>query len=155
MASSSTRPYQQHGVFFPAETTDADADPPLTSVEWPALPARLVQPSPRKKRRTAAEATGLHIAEKGFLLNKVLAEPGVLLVQSEADGKLYILKISQPGSDAEEGDVFFDDPLDLRVSTWDDAPGPLDDTAPFFNKLVYWQKLTREETDPIFALYFE
>ncbi|CAN8099839.1 unnamed protein product [Discula destructiva] len=160
MTSSSTRPYQQHGVFFPIQTTDEDADPPLTSVEWPPLPAHLGQPSPRKKRRTAAEAAGLHMAQKGFLLVKILVDmdPGqVLLVQSEANGKLYILKISKPGSDIEEHEdaTFYEEPLDLRVSTWEDAPGYLNVDAPFFNKLSYWQKLASEETDPTYSLYFE
>lgn len=153
MASSSSRPYQQQGVFFPIQTSDPDAEPSLETVEWPKLPNPAV-PSPRKKRRTLAEAVNVHIAEKGFLLVKIIAEPRVLLVQSEAARKFYILKISQPGEDVEEGEPMYEEPLDLRVSTWRDAPGCLDE-EPFFNKLVFWQKLTREDDDPIFALYFE
>lgn len=98
------------------------------------------------------------MAEKGFLLVKILAEPAVLLVQSETDGKLYILKISQPGADLEEDEddaEFYEDPLELRVSTWVNAPGVLPDDAPFFNQLRFWQRLTVEGSDPVYALYFE
>lgn len=79
----------------------------------------------------------------------------MLLVQSKANLKLYILKMSQPGADVEEEDQgWYEEPLDLRVSTWEGAEGVLD-KEPFFNKLEFWQKLTREEENPVFALYFE
>lgn len=154
MASSASRPYQQHGVFFPCPQSDPDAERPLKSEEWPAVPAARDGPSPRKRRRTTTD-DGLHVAEKGFLLVKIIADPGVLLVQSEANGNLYILKLSQPGADIEEGDEYYEDPLDLRVSTWVDAPGILPSDVSFFNKLKFWQKLTLEDSEPVYALYFE
>ncbi|KAK7728037.1 hypothetical protein SLS63_006888 [Diaporthe eres] len=92
----------------------------------------------------------------------------MLVVQSVQTGELLAQKLLRPSGDPDYPGYEYEEPLELRISTWqdtlpsnefpNDVPlGVLPRDAPFFNKLRFWQHLTPDDelNMPAYSLYFE
>lgn len=148
MSTASTRPYRQLGVFLPVQSR-AD-HPDRVTREWPRI-------------------HNTHLASKGFLLGSLvdtISGASMIIVQSVQTGELLAQKLVRPNTD--DPDYQYEEPLDLRISTWQETlpsaefPGsvplgvlPWD--APFFNRLRFWQQCTPDDewAMPAYLLYFE
>lgn len=138
MATAQARPYRQVGVFLPVQTRSAAPD--RVAREWPTINKN-------------------HVASKGFVLVDMVStinRATVLIVQSVQTGELLVQKLVRPNT--EDPDYEYEEPLELRISTWQDTLpsaefpdgvplGALPRDAPFFNKLRFWQHFKPDDVE--------
>jgi hypothetical protein len=130
MATAGSRPYRHLGVFIPYERKD-----PVETTQWACQP-------------------GKNIERSGFILVKVIA-PTIFLVQSAETGDIFINKIYEHHDEDPydkdsglhgygKGHLHFDQPIEMRISSWPGAQISVPANATNVQQLEFWQHLDDE-----------